>query len=182
MGIETKKETYEERLYELTQEYTISDITRALDSELSAAGLLLMPAFGGMIALGHVLYGFEIDDRVAFLKFARHRMRIDKGLAEILYDNVYAGLKISWCSIIHILLVVRHDAMFGSDCICSQDPFQENVLVINALKVAEAYISAVNGLPEYSRTKRRKKPDKVEAHNPQREQVARFLASCGEVD
>ena len=78
MGIEAKKKSVEENLYELSKKYTVSDIRRIVDAELNVAGLLLMPVFAGSIALGNVLYGFDLTDRAVYINFACERIGIEK--------------------------------------------------------------------------------------------------------
>ena len=152
MGIEKKNRTYEESLYKLIKEYTASDIERIIDAKVQAAGLIIIPAFVGMIGLGQCLYGFDLDKRAAFLKFARYRMKLDRSLAEILYDNVYGGLIHQWCSESRIILHSRFDPLYvGSFWYrCrSEDPQQVH---ISAKAIALAYTEAVDKLPEYSKT------------------------------
>lgn len=140
------KETYEERLYGMTKQFTTQDIQRLLDAKIDAAGLLAMPVFAGMIVLGHVLYGFQLSDRDAFLKFARYRMKIGARLAEILYDNVYHGLTEMWASRAYIILCNSDTAPLWSP---RSGP---KGIEINALKLARLYIEIAENLPEYSKT------------------------------
>lgn len=177
-----EKKSWEQNVYESTAQFTVNDIRKLIEAEIDAAGLLFMPVFAGMIALGHLLYGHEITNREAFLKFARYRMALDAPMVEILYDNVYGGLIKQWSAESHIILVA---------CISSFDSpanetlrlpsfGRENTITINALNLAGLYISAVGKLPKYSEKKIHQFPEQDEAFDPYREQIARYLSTMGE--
>lgn len=178
MGID-EKETYEERLYDLTKRYTVNDITRLMESEIQAAGLLVMPAFAGMIALGHFMYGFELSDRAGFLKFARYRMKIDKGLAEILYDNAYSGLVREWVSKSRIILCAWYNDPEEIRAISHPREDGKKGLEIDAITLARVYIEAVSKLPTYGKTKRYKFAINNEELKSLRDQIDGFLRSKG---
>ena len=165
-----EKTTYEERLYSLTKQFTTQDIQRLLDAEIDAAGLLAMPALAGMVCLGHVLYGFQLTNRNAFLKFARYRMKINMGLAEILYDNVYHGLREMWASRSYIILCNSETDPLWS-------PRETAGIEVNALKLARLYVKVVVNLPEYSKTAHHKSDRPFDAYH---KQIAEFRSNQGE--
>ncbi len=166
-----EKKSWEELWYEAIPRFTVNDIKQVMLHKIDAAGLLLMPAFTGMIKLGHLLYGHELTDRDAFLKFARHRMpQVNKELAEILYDNVYDGLTKHWTPQRHVVIGVAYDNLEPDDL------WQhEGRLQINAAKLASLYVSAVEKLPKYSEKKIHKFSDEYEAYDPWDEQIIRLL-------
>jgi len=169
MGIETKKKSVEEKTYEYAQRYTISDIKRIVDADLNVAGLLLMPAFAGMITLGHSLYGFDITRREAFLRFAYKRMGIEADLAEILYDNTYKGLIRQWMS----ETSVRLD---GTDRGILWERSGEKNICVYALELALRYVDAVEQLPEYQDTPKHPLPDDKAEIESLRKQVRDFIS------
>lgn len=175
-GIAENKKTYEERVYDLVQGFTTSDITRIIDAKVEAAGLIIMPALAGMIAFGHSLYGYDLENRAAFLKFTRYRMKLDRGLSEILYDNVYTGLTQMWCSEVRIVLHSRfRDGMDGP--IWYRDRREDPQRIhISALEIAKLYLEIAQKLPEYNKTPQHKDHDR-EATQILRDQVEAFCSA-----
>lgn len=170
------KKTYEEQVYELTQGFTTSDIERVIDAKIEAAGLIIAPALVGMIALGHSLYGYDLEDRAAFLKFARYRMKLDRGLSEILYDNVYTGLIQMWCSEVRVVLHSRfRDGMDGP--VWYRDRREDpQLLHISALEIANLYLKVVQELPGYAETSQHK-DNRREYAQVLRDQVEAFCSA-----
>jgi hypothetical protein len=175
MGIEEKKKSAEQKIYEYCQRYTTSDIRRIVDAELNVAGLLLMPAFAGMITLGHSLYGYDISSKTAFLAFAYERMQIEHDLAEILYDVVYKGLIRQWMSETGVIL----DAVERGILWERRD---EKKIVVYALEFALRYVGAVDLLPEYEDTPKHSLPDDKTEIEALRKQVRDFISARGEVE
>jgi hypothetical protein len=175
MGIEAKKKSVEENLYELSKKYTVSDIRRIVDAELNVAGLLLMPVFAGSIALGNVLYGFDITDKMAFSRFACERMGIEPKLAEILYDVVYKGLIRQWTSKTGVFL----DAVERGVLWARRD---EKSICIYALELAIRYTDAVARLPEYRETAKHLGYKDITEIEPLREQIGDFISANREVE
>lgn len=176
MEVTERKKTYEEQVYELVRGFTTSDIERIIEAKVEAAGLIIMPAFAGMIGLGHSLYGYDLDNRTAFLKFARYRMKLDRGFAEILYDNVYTGLAQAWCSEVRIILWSRFDDRQDGTLWLRkrwEDPKQIN---ISALAISTLYLEVVGKLPEYNKTPKHKFNDR-EATQVLRDQVEAFCST-----
>lgn len=171
-----EKKTYEERVYELTRLYTVNDAQCLIDRKIDAAGLILMPVFAGMIALGHSLYGFDLDDRAAFLKFAQYRMKMQKALAKILFDNVRAGLIEMWCSESRVYLVAW-DRKPDCERLCWQDTKSDTDIIVNATQVGRMYISAVQQLPDYSDTQQYQQSEDDKGLARLREQVTRFRST-----
>lgn len=175
MGIEKQKKTIEQKIYEYTQKYTTSDIKRIVKAELNVAGLLLMPAFAGMISLGHSLYGSEISYREAFLRFAYERMDIATDLAEVLYDVVYKGLIHQWMSETGVILdAVERGVLWGRR--------DEKNIVVYALELALRYVDAVDRLPEYEDTPKHQLPDDTTEIEVLRKQVSDFILAHREVE
>lgn len=169
-----KKKTYEERLYGMTRQFTTGDTQFIIDSHTDVAGLILMPVFAGMIGLGHALYGYGLTDREAFLKFAQYRMKIQKAFAEILFDNVRAGLIVQWCSEVRTVLVAWAPA---ADGLCWQDEGTDTRIVINTAEVGRVYLSAVHQLPDYCDTQKHQEIRDEKRIDELREQVARFRST-----
>lgn len=179
MGIEKKKKIYEERLWEVIKKFTVNDIERIIREEIKAAGLLAMPVFAGMISFGHFLYGFEQDDRDVFLKFSRYRMKIDRKLGEILYDNVYAGLITEWCAKSRVTLYAGY-ANIDSEWLWEPRKNGSTGININAVRLALLYLSAVEQL-QYSKTSRHRLEASSEKTIILRKQIDAFLSEQQEV-
>lgn len=164
--------TYEERLYDLTRKYTVQDIEGLLESQVDAAGLFLIPVFAGMITCGKVLYGFFLTDRAAFLKFAVENMKLGSGLAEVLYDNVRAGLIKQWCSHTGVRLFAFNRVLGTVIKKVAFKVINENILGISAPAIAKLYIETVDGLPEYFETEQHRYEDN---HDVSRDKVSEVL-------
>ena len=175
MGIEEKKKSVEQQIYEYVQRYTTSDIKRIVDAELNVAGLLLMPSFAGMITLGHSLYGFGISHRASFLRFAKEKMDIAVGLAEVLYDVTYKGLIHQWMSETGVLLD-------GTERGVLWEIRDEKNIVVYALELALRYVAAVDRLPEYEDTPKHQLPDDKTEIEALRQQVRDFISAHGEAE
>jgi hypothetical protein len=175
MDAEIKKKTVEEKIYEYAQRYTVSDIRRIVNAELNVAGLLLVPAFAGMITLGHSLYGFDITHRAAFLRFAYKRMGMEQNLAEILYDNVYTGLTRQWMSESGVILDgVEQGVLY--------ERRDEKSICLYALELALRYVDAVDRLPEYRDTPEFALPDDETEIQALRQQVRDFISAGWEAE
>lgn len=175
-----QRKTIEERLYELVQEYTVQDIERVLGARLAAAGLILFPALAGMVALGRSLYGYGLDDRAAFLKFARYRMKLNGKLAGILHDNVYKGLARQWCVETRVTFHSAFKEWLAEGSYWYKiegSEIESRQLHISATGLAGAYMEAVKRLPEYSKTPQHSFIDEEEEFQPVlRKQVADFIS------
>ena len=170
------KETYEERVYEMTKQFTTNDIQVLIDEHIDAAGLILMPAFAGMIALGRALYGFDVATREVFLKFAQYRMKLRKSLAAILFDNVRSGLLYQWCAEVRVVLVAWDGRPFKPRLYWPTNG-SETSLTINAAEVGRLYISAVQQLPEYCDTQKHQQVGEEQQTEALRNQIASFRAT-----
>lgn len=167
-----KEKSWEEAWYEVVPQYTVRDIKQLMLHKVGGAGLLLMPAFVGMISLGHLLYGHEITDRAAFLKFVRHRMpEVNKPLAEILYDNLYDGLTKHWTPQRHVVILAAYSEL-DADSLWRH---VEGRVHINAVKLASVYMTAVENLPKYSEKRIHKFSEEYKAYDPWDAQVVSLL-------
>ena len=99
---------------------------------------------------------------------------MQKAFAEILFDNVRAGLLDMWCSESRVALVAWDRRQPSGDRLCWQNKRSDTGIVINAARVGRMYLSAIEELPAYSDIQgfsfQKNDPGLAEL----REQIARF--------